>query len=203
MLCDRKFVGEQWVKFLNRIGIAYHIRIRENFYVTSPRTGKRVKASWLFGNLRYGQAQYHSEIFYVNNQLCYLSGLPWRRTARISLNFKLLYHIISPNWHKNYKERWQIETAFRGIKSSGFNIEDTHLTELDRLEKLFTLVMLAFAWAYVIRDYLDRYIDPIKIKAHERRAKSIFRHGLDFIVEILNNHLKMNRINVFIFLSCT
>jgi len=26
-----------------------------------------------------------------------------------------------------YKERWQIETVFRALKSSGFNIEDTHL----------------------------------------------------------------------------
>ena len=32
-----------------------------------------------------------------------------------------------------YKERWQIETAFKALKTSGFNIEDTHLTDLDRI----------------------------------------------------------------------
>ena len=29
-----------------------------------------------------------------------------------------------------YKFRWQIETAFKAMKSSGFNIEDTHLRDL-------------------------------------------------------------------------
>ncbi len=30
----------------------------------------------------------------------------------------------------NYKERWQIETMFKAIKSRGFNLEDIHLTDL-------------------------------------------------------------------------
>jgi len=51
------------------------------------------------------------------------------------------------------KERWQIETAFRGLKTSGFNIEDTHLTDLERIEELFSIVMIAFAWAYVVGVY--------------------------------------------------
>jgi IS4 transposase len=32
-----------------------------------------------------------------------------------------------------YKERWQIGTAFRALITSGFNIEDTHLAEIDRI----------------------------------------------------------------------
>ena len=28
-----------------------------------------------------------------------------------------------------YRQRWQIETCFRAMKSSGFNIEDTHLRD--------------------------------------------------------------------------
>ena len=43
-----------------------------------------------------------------------------------------------------YKERWQIETAFKALKTSGFNIEDTHLTDVDRIEKLFALALVAF-----------------------------------------------------------
>ena len=39
---------------------------------------------------------------------------------------------------------------FKSLKSSGSNIEDTHLTDLDRIEKLFTVVMLAFTWAYIV-----------------------------------------------------
>jgi hypothetical protein len=54
-----------------------------------------------------------------------------------------------------YKQRWQGRALFGGLKSSGFNIEDTHVTDLKRLEKLFSLTMIAFVWCYKIGDYLD------------------------------------------------
>ena len=34
--------------------------------------------------------------------------------------------------------------------SSGFNIEDTHLTDIDRINKLYALVLVAFVLAYKI-----------------------------------------------------
>jgi len=40
----------------------------------------------------------------------------------------------------------QIESAFKALKTSGFNIEDTHLTDIDRVYKLLSLVLIAFAW---------------------------------------------------------
>ena len=47
-----------------------------------------------------------------------------------------------------------MEFCFRGLKLSGFNIEDTHVTALDRLEKLIILTMIAFVWCYKIGDYI-------------------------------------------------
>src|SRR5690606_26002192 len=37
LLADREFVGDQWLEFLNRNQIRYHIRIRNNFKVFLPR----------------------------------------------------------------------------------------------------------------------------------------------------------------------
>lgn len=62
------------------------------------------------------------------------------------------------------------DTISRGVKSSGFNIEDTHVVKLDHLEKLILLVMIAFVWCYLIGDYIDRRIWSIQIKKHGRRA---------------------------------
>ncbi len=74
-----------------------------------------------------------------------------------------------------YAKRWQIETLFRGLKSSGFNLEDTHVTSLDRLEKLVMLVMIAFVWCYKVGDYIDSEIKPISIMSHGSRAISVFK----------------------------
>ncbi len=38
---------------------------------------------------------------------------------------------------------------------------------------------------------------------HGRRAKSLVKYGLEFLAEILLNPFKLNKINVFSFLSCT
>jgi hypothetical protein len=51
---------------------------------------------------------------------------------------------------------------FKALKSSRFNIEDTHLTEMERISKLFALVIVAFGWAFKVGIYLNE-ICPIKI----------------------------------------
>ena len=39
-------------------------------------------------------------------------------------------------------DRGKSEKSFRALKSSGFNIEDTHLTDLSRIEKLLSMIFL-------------------------------------------------------------
>ena len=49
-----------------------------------------------------------------------------------------------------YKLRWQIETLNRCLKTAGFNLEDTHLTHLERIERLLAMVCIAVVWAYLV-----------------------------------------------------
>jgi hypothetical protein len=203
LLADREFVGEHWIKYLNIKHIRYYIRIRENFYVGNPRKGKRMKALWMFADLRCGECKCLHKIYYVNEQLCYLSA------SRVKNKYGQpeLQIIISfnrpQNAHELYKERWQIETAFRALKSSGFNIEDTHLNDITRIEKLFSLVMMAFAWAYIVGIFIHENLKPIKIKKHGNKAKSFFKCGLQTIATALLNPLARLDPDVFLFLSCT
>ena len=103
----------------------------------------------------------------------------------------------------SYKKRWQVETLFRALKSSGFNIEDTHVTDLERLERLFLLTMIAFVWCYKIGDYIDGKIKKIKIKKHGRRSVSVFKYGLDYLSKFLLSGFNLLEIKIFQFLSCT
>jgi len=72
-------------------------------------------------------------------------------------------------------------------KTSGFDIEKTHLQNLERIEKLLCLVMIAFVWCYKVGDYLDKIVKAIKIKKHGYRAKSVFKYGLEHISNCLLN----------------
>ena len=92
---------------------------------------------------------------------------------------------------------------FKALKSSGFNIENTHLQDLERIEKLVALVFVAFVWCYKVGIYVDQFEQKIKIKKHGHRAKSLFKYGLDYIANILLNPQNQSNVDVFKFLSCT
>ncbi|MGJ0429753.1 transposase [Methylobacter sp.] len=62
-----------------------------------------------------------------------------------------------------YARRWEIETLFGCLKSRGFNFEDIHLVDPERLSKLFGLLALAFAWTYHTGEQLDSQ-QPILFK---------------------------------------
>lgn len=197
------FVCLEWIKYLNEQRIRYYIRIRENFWVLQPHNGKRVKASWLFSDLPLNGCRVNHRIVYLNNQLCYLSASKGKdKEGKPELQIVISFN-KPDSALELYKERWQIETAFRALKTSGFNIEETHLTEIERIEKLFALVMVAFTWAYLVGDYLNRYIKPIPIKKHGNKAKSIFKYGITYIANVLLNAFFQDNINISRFLSCT
>lgn len=89
------------------------------------------------------------------------------------------------------------------MKSSGFNIEDTHLTHLERIERLFAVMIIAFVWAYLVGIYKHLKIAPIRILKHGRKAKSFFKYGLEEIASQLLNPCYKAKFDIFEFLSCT
>ena len=203
LLADREFVGDKWMAFLNEYNVRYYVRIRNNFKIYSYQKQAEIKAFWLFNNLKIGEFYHYPKIVELHGQRCYLSGC-----KTIDRNGKMEFLIIvsfnKPEQAMTYyKQRWQIETLFRGLKSSGFNIEDTHVTDLERLEKLFSLTMIAFVWCYKIGDFLDENIQKIKIKKHGRRAVSVFKYGLDYLSKFLLTGFNSLECRPFSFLSCT
>jgi hypothetical protein len=149
LLGDREFIGEDWVAYLNTNKIGYYLRIRENFYVFDPRTKTKIKASRKFDNLCLGESLVIKRKHIVNGQPCYLSASKIKNRDGLP-ELQIIISFQKPeNAQQAYKDRWQIETAFKALKSSGFNIEDTHLTKVDRFEKLLSVVMVAFAWVFV------------------------------------------------------
>ena len=202
LLADREFIGEHWLGFLNHNNIPYHIRIRNNFKVFLPRKQKEATVWHLFNDLKVNEFRHYEKIVVMHDQLCYLSGVKTVTNGKIE--FLILVSFRKPEQAlAYYKQRWQIETLFKAMKSSGFNIEDTHVTALKRLEKLILLTMIALVWCYKIGDYIDTEIKPIKIKTHGRRAVSVFKYGLDYLSECLLSGFNKLNINLIQFLSCT
>lgn len=88
------------------------------------------------------------------------------------------------------------------MKTSGFNLEKTHLNDPERIGKLLSLVIIAFTWAYLAGLNLAQNV-PIKIKKHGRRAQSYFKYGLNYIANALINNDMQKKQGLFKLLSCT
>lgn len=203
LVADREFVGYEWLNYLNINKIPYHIRIRENFDVHIPRNNHIVKASWLFNGLKIGQFKHYNKIVYINKVACYLSASVIKsKTGQPEYQFLISFN-NPKDANQCYKKRWQIETMFKALKSSGFNLEDTHLKDADRIAKLVSMVFIAFIWCYKVGIYLDACVKPITIKKHGYRAKSLFKYGLEYIASILLKPKNQLDINIYRFLSCS
>jgi hypothetical protein len=59
-------------------------------------------------------------------------------------------------------------------------MEDTHITDPDKIEKVIFVLAIAFCWAYRTGDIQDQ-IQAIEVKTHGRKARSLFREGLNLI----------------------
>jgi hypothetical protein len=203
LTADREFVGQQWWSFLIGHKIRFFIRLRANMHVTVPHKGT-VKAFWLFNSLALNTAFFYPKIVQINGNWVYLSGMKF-----VNDKGKIEFLIVA-SFQKTddalvyYKQRWQIETMFKAFKTTGFNLEQTHLTDYKKLDKLLMLTALAFVWAYKVGIYRDKEIKNIKIKKHGRLAKSLFTYGLEWLAQcLLNSFNKKTKKVTAIFLSCT
>ncbi len=203
LLADREFVGHHWLEFLNKNNIRYYIRLRKNFKVFCFDRNQEKPVFWLFNKLKKGEFYHHPKIVKINDALCYVSGVKgFDKEGKLDTLILVSFNKPEESW-EYYKKRWQIETLFKAFKSSGFNIESTHVTDQKRLEKLFMIVMIALVWCYKIGDFVDQNIKAIKIKKHQRKALSVFKYGLNHLNNILMNRLNKININLLQFLSCT
>ena len=199
---DREFIGRDWFRYLRLRKIPFRIRIKENILVANSRSTRMVSAKNLFRTQPAGVGGLLRGTRKVMGEELFVMGM---RTPEGE------YVIVASSDEseeilKDYAKRWKIETLFGCLKTRGFCLEETHITHKERLEKLLALVTLAFCWAYLVGEWLAK-TEPLKIKKHGRLAKSVFRHGFDYLRNILCNQDCITKCIDFIglskLLSCT
>lgn len=184
IVADREFIAEEWISYLQKERIPFHIRVRDNMWFAKPQDGQQLKISWLLQGCKLQEVYHHPKLLLLDQVLVYVSGMKLKGNE----------YLIIVSYDKqqqallHYKERWQIETMFKGFKTKGFHLEDTHLRAIDRIDKLVGVVSIAFSWAYKVGIYVHEHLKPIAIKKHQRKAYSFFKYGLHFIAHVLFNH---------------
>jgi len=180
---DREFIGCIWLNYLNKQSIPFCVRLKEGWQKVSLPSGQMVEVKKCFYGLKKGEVrslglrQLGEGKNYVN---CYITGLRNKKG-----DWVIVAHSEKlENPCEIYRERWQIETMFRAMKTGGFNLEDTHVTAPDRLECLIGIVSIAYAICYKAGEFVVLKTPP-KPKKHGFWPKSIVRYGIDAIFQAI------------------
>jgi len=169
LLGDREFIGEDWFAYLVQQKIPFDLRVKKS-HITTNSKGLEVKINSLFSHLKQGEVMVLVGKRELMKQQVYLSALRLEDGQLL-----ILASSDAPESAlERYAMRWEIETLFSCLKGRGFRFESTHMTDLHRIEKIVSVLAIAFAWCHKIGDW-QAEIKPIKVKKHGRLQMSYFR----------------------------
>ena len=181
LVADREFVGREWTDFLCETNIPFAIRMRGDLRVTTEEGHELTLDAPLHGRGRGRVLE------------GWLGAGKDRGRHRLSFAAKPLgrgeWLVVATNVKPRsaldaYRKRWAIECLFGDTKTRGLNIEDTRLTDPEKLTLLMALVALATAWAArTAKNHLGT-LWP-KRKSHGYLAQSWFRAGFDLVRNLL------------------
>ena len=190
---DREFVGKKWYNFLITNKIPFYIRIKSNTLI------------------EYKGVTFAAARFAVDNRKRFfekvgIHGFRLKLAAK-QIGYKKdedKYLLILTNAEVKkainiYRNRWSIEVFFQSIKKRGFNLENTHLTDLARLKKLFAIVSIAFAACLKTGLWKHKKVKPMKKKRNGYKPYSYFRYGLDEMRKALLHSHQMENLLLKIF----
>lgn len=173
---DREFACREWLEFLDKRQIPFCLRIKSSAFITDKR-GERMKAGKLLRTGRIGEVV----ICRRRRKMCSISVSVAAVRKADGKNVLVISSAESASeLLSTYCLRWQIETLFGCLKTRGLRLEDTHLTDTQRVSRLLALLALAFCWA-MLSGKVSCQKQPLKRKKHGRLEKSVFRVGLDYL----------------------
>ena len=182
LLADREFMNRKWLSFLCENHIPFSIPLRKDMRIRFTNSLLTRATDKSFNYLRPSEYVERAGILWG-----YSVKFAAYKNSKNELMVVVANTDIDVNIFALYRFRWAIERLFKYLKTAGFDIEKSHMTNPERFAKL--LAILAIATSLIIKHGLiENYITPIKIR-HSRGAKtqlfSLFTSGLDSLKHCL------------------
>ena len=178
LMADREFIGKAWVNFLVEHEIPFFIRVKENRLVEWGKIHRHLGV--FFRHLNVGEKRRTQHR--LDGHLLYFAGT---RSKEGELVIVVSNQDLGVKILEIYKKRWTIELMFRHCKTNGFNLEDTHLKDLKRIEALFAAVVSALALVFLVGLKEESSSPTPYKKSIKCHAFSTFRRGFDFLRKLL------------------
>lgn len=186
LLADREFLGREWIAWLRGRGISIVIRLREDAYLDEVMVSQ--KEGQVYRRIRRAVRRngfFVAPITLAERPLYYIAVPDHRKSGQIIC---LLSDCPDVDWVRQaYARRWKIEVFFKQVKTDGFNLEDLHVVDVDRVRVLVAVVSFAYALA-LHQGLVEAMKRPVKLKKDAKSGKSwpaisLFRLGYRWLRE--------------------
>lgn len=182
VVADREFGNNTLIRWFEVNHISYCLRLREVHYVSDTAAGSCRKLKNILSSLAPEQSVILSNSYTLGGNMR-VRIYAHRRKSKDEDSLLILATPQKSNFtDKIYRLRWQIETAFRALKSSGFNMEDTHLPLNGRFQNMLVIILIAYACAFIDGLIKGKQSAIPMMKRNGRRRFSIYSWGLDFVI---------------------
>ncbi len=180
---DREFNGYEWLKWLDGKEVSYVLRLRKNTKVN----GKAAKS---YRATRKAKVAEKKKIFGLELYF----GCKFIPKGRADYLYVISNKFTPHEALEVYKSRWSIEVFFGHLKKKGFNLENTHISDRRKINKLIAVLAIAFlftlGWGIIMKENNT-------LTVHQRR-KSVFRLALDLLNSMMAQPSKhKERIKLF------
>lgn len=181
LMGDREFIGKTWIDFLIQKNISFVIRSKGNRVMELMEFREyQFHLQAMFEHLKPGENR--CVTYELDGHLLYFAGTRSKDGDLV---------IIVSNQNKGikilntYRKRWTIELMFKHCKQNGFNLEDTHLRHLARIEKLLAVVASAMLICFKAGEREEKKKPTPLKKTVAAPAFCIFRRGFDYLRKLL------------------
>lgn len=183
LLADREFIGKAWFEWLQEQRLLFRLRIRGDVQVMTTR-GRYVKASRLFRYVKTGQTETWGSRRKVAGVKLYIAAARSPKSGELLI----VVGLDKPdNMITDYAKRWAIEVLFGNLKKRGFDIEATHMTAPEKMDRLMGILSLTVLWCMVAGHWEHGDAKTLPLNKHYRPQQSLFRLGLDMLRRVLLN----------------
>jgi hypothetical protein len=163
----------------------YVLRTSPQIYVQTTEASQPIRNY----PLEQGHLFYLNDVGFTQTSTVRLNVIGWWGSEYEEPIFLITNLGIAYEACRYYRRRFRIETFFSDQKSRGFHIHKSHLADPIRLSRLLIAACLAYIWMItqglrVIAEGKLSLIDRT-----DRRDKSLFRLGLDWIKYALKNSI--------------
>ena len=181
---DREFIGSAWIGWLQDNRIPFVLRLKDNMHVWNERHAC-VPLSRMAGGLKKGEKRTLKGKWRLGQKR--EETAPAARIVIMKLKTGELLILFASGRPQSalaaYRRRWRIETLFSCLKCRGLGLEDTHMTNPEKLGVLLAVLTIAFCLTFKTGLLAARTTPPSR-KRHGFPARSIFAMGLDALRKI-------------------